>query len=104
MKGYTLEVSASKYNLIEYITDDPSYKDPLFFGSSDTSYADEPDTCRSFQGYAFKFGSMTIDWKATVQRTVTKSTTESELLSLSLASSQMQEWLCFFKGISLTLN
>ena len=47
---------------------------------------------------------MTIDWKATVQRTVTKSTTESELLSLSLAGSQMQEWVRFFQGISLTLN
>ena len=47
---------------------------------------------------------MTIDWKATVQRTVTKSTIESELLSLSLAGSQMQEWMRFFKGISLTLN
>ena len=39
-----------------------------------------------------------------MQRTVTKSTTESELLSLSLAGSQMQEWIRFFRGISLTLN
>jgi hypothetical protein len=103
-KGYALEASASKHNFIEYITDDPTYKDPLFFGSSDASYADEPETRRSSQGYAFKFGGMTVDWKATVQRTVTKSTTESELLSLSLAGSQMQEWVRFFQGISLTLN
>lgn len=103
-KGYALEASASKHDLTEYITDDPNYKDPLFFGSSDASYADEPETRRSSQGYVFKFGGMTVDWKATVQRTVTKSTTESELLALSLAGSQMQEWLRFFKGISLTLN
>jgi hypothetical protein len=103
-KGYALEASASEHDFIEYITDDPDYKDPLFFGSSDASFADEPETRRSSQGYVFKFGGMTIDWKATVQRTVTKSTTESELLSLSLAGSQMQEWMRFFKRISLTLN
>jgi hypothetical protein len=103
-KGYALEAFASKHDLVEYITDDPDYRDPLFFGSSDASYADEPETRHSSQGYAFKFGGMTIDWKATVQRTVTKSTTEAELLSLSLAGSQMQEWIRFFQGISLTLD
>lgn len=45
-----------------------------------------------------------IDWKSTIQRTVTKSTTESELLSLSLAASQMEEWMRFFAGINLTLD
>jgi hypothetical protein len=34
---------------------------------------------------------MTIDWKSTLQRTVTKSTTEAELLALSLAGSEMEE-------------
>ena len=43
---------------------------------------------------------MIIDWKATVQRTVTKSTTESEPLSISFAGSQMAEWIRFFNGIS----
>ena len=103
-KGYALEASASNHELIEYVTDDPSYKDPVFFGSSDASFADEPETRRSSQGYIFKFGGMPIDWKATVQHTITKSTTESELLALSLAGSQMEEWIRFFKGISLTLN
>jgi hypothetical protein len=60
-KGYALETSALKHNLVEYVTDDLSYKDSLFFSSSDASYADEPETCRSLQGYTFKFGSMTID-------------------------------------------
>jgi hypothetical protein len=45
-----------------------------------------------------------IDWKSTVQRTVIKSTTESELLSPSLAASQMEEWMRFFTGINLTLD
>jgi hypothetical protein len=45
-----------------------------------------------------------IDWKSTVQRTVIKSTTDSELLSPSLAASQMEEWMRFFTGINLTLD
>lgn len=45
-----------------------------------------------------------IDLKSTVQRTVTKSTTESELLSLSLAASQMEEWMRSLASINLTLN
>jgi hypothetical protein len=47
---------------------------------------------------------MTIDWKSTVQRTVTKSTTEAELLVLSLAGSEMEEWCRFFKGLSFDLG
>ena len=43
---------------------------------------------------------MTIDWKSTIQRSVTKSTTEAELLALSLAGSQMEEWARFFRGVS----
>jgi hypothetical protein len=88
----------------EYFSDNPAYRDPLFFGSADALYADEPETRRSSQGYAFKFGGLMIDWKSLVPRTVTKSTTESELLSLSLAALQMEEWMRFFAGISLTLD
>jgi hypothetical protein len=47
---------------------------------------------------------MTVDWKSTLQRTVTKSTTEAELLALSLAGSEMEEWCRLFKGLSLKLN
>jgi hypothetical protein len=47
---------------------------------------------------------MTVDWKSTLQRTVTKSTTEAELLALSLAGSEMEEWYRLFNGLSLKLN
>ena len=87
----------------EYHTNEP-INHPLFYGASDASYADEPETRRSSQGYAFFFGGLMIDWKAAVQRTVTKSTTESELLSLLLAGSQIIEWMHFFKGILLYLD
>lgn len=105
-KTYALQASVnqSEPEMREYHTDEPTTHLPLFYGASDASYADEPETRRSSQGYAFFFGGLMIDWKSTVQRTVTKSTTESELLSLSLAGSQMIEWMRFFKGISLQLD
>lgn len=77
--------------MTEYISNDLLYRDPLFFRSSNASYADEPKTRWSSQGYSFKFRGLMIDWKLTVQRIVTKSTIESELLSLSLTASQMEE-------------
>ena len=103
-KTLALEAAASTQDMAEYLSDGPTYHDPLFFGSSDASYADEPETRRSSQGYAFKFGGLMIDWKLTVQRTITKSTTESELLLFSLAASQMEEWMRFLAGINLTLD
>lgn len=71
-------------------------QEPIFFGASDAAFADEPDTRRSSQGYIFKLYGMPIDWKATVQQSVTKSTTEAELLSLSLAGSEMRWWQRLF--------
>jgi hypothetical protein len=102
-KGYALQASHNSLHdssLQEY----HAGCDPLFIGASDASFADHPETRRSSQGYLFKFGGMTIDWKSCVQRTVSKSTTESELLALSLAGSQMEEWIRFFKGIRLTID
>jgi hypothetical protein len=43
-KNLTLKASASPQCIAEYLSDDPTYRDPLFFGSSDASYADEPKT------------------------------------------------------------
>jgi hypothetical protein len=56
------------------------------------AFGDEPETRRSSQGFVFKRYGMPIDWKATVQRCVTKSTTEAELIALSLAGSEMEWW------------
>ncbi|KAI1524439.1 hypothetical protein PtrSN002B_010486 [Pyrenophora tritici-repentis] len=47
---------------------------------------------------------MPIDWKATLQRSVTKSTTEAELLALSTAASELQAWNRLFKHIKLDLE
>jgi hypothetical protein len=77
----------------------PQELEPLFYGASDAAFADEPETRRSSQGYIFKLYGLPIDWKATVQRTVTKSTTEAELLSLSLAGTEMEWWQRFFDAV-----
>jgi hypothetical protein len=102
-KFLALQAEACNEGAQEYIAD-MGNKDPVFFGASDAAFADEPDTRRSSQGYTFRLYGMTIDWKSTVQRTVTKSTTEAELLALSLAGSQMEEWSRFFKGVSFQLD
>jgi hypothetical protein len=60
-KALALEASTSAQGIAEYLSDDPTYRDPLFFGSSDASYADEPETRRRIQGYAFKFDELMID-------------------------------------------
>jgi hypothetical protein len=100
-----LQADADAFPVSEYIQDSGDLGEyPYYFGAADAAYADEQDTRRSSQGYVFSLFRMAIDWKSTVQRTVTKSTTKAELLSLSLASSEMMEWARFFKGVSLKLN
>jgi hypothetical protein len=76
----------------EYLATLQDYCDPIFFRASDAAFADDVETLRSSQGYVFQLFGMTVDWKSTIQRTVTKSTTEAELLALSLAGSEMEEW------------
>lgn len=50
----------------------------------------------------FLFYNAPIDWRATKQRTVTTSTAEAELLSLSEASWEMMWWTRLFEAISLS--
>jgi hypothetical protein len=88
----------------EYLATPQDYHDPIFFGASDAAFADDVETRRSSQGYVFQLFGMTTDWKSTLQRTVTKSITEAELLALSLAGSEMEEWCRLFDGLSLKLN
>ena len=45
-----------------------------------------------------------IDWKATLQQSVTRSTTKTELLSLSTAAVEIIWWQRFFKAINFNLE
>lgn len=66
--------------------------EPDFYGATDASYADHKATRKSSQGYIFFLFGGPIDWKATLQRCVTKSTTESELIGASFASTELIWW------------
>lgn len=70
---------------------------------SDASYADNEDR-KSTEGYTFTLFGGTIDWRCTKQRTVTTSTTEAELLSLSHCAAQLMWWRRFFNNINLKLD
>jgi len=74
----------------------------LFFGASDAAFADDEDTRQSSHGYLFKLYGMPIDWKATRQRSVTKSTTEAELLALSATGGEMEWWIRVFQHIKFS--
>jgi hypothetical protein len=94
---------AQEYNSIGTAIEQ-SYNTTNFLGATDAAFADDVETRGSSQGYLFQLFNMTVDWKSTLQRTVTKSTTEAELLALSLAGSEMAEWLRLFDSLALKLN
>ena len=61
----------------------------IFCPSNDVFYTDNPDTRHSIQRYVFIFYKGSIDWKATKQCTVMTSTTEVELLALTLTGREI---------------
>lgn len=78
-KYYAIEFSGSVEKATEVETGD----DEVLQLSSDASFADDPETRKSTQGYLMKLFSGPIMWQSSKQKTVTTSTTEAELLSLS---------------------
>ncbi|KAF7577972.1 Dimer-Tnp-hAT domain containing protein [Pyrenophora tritici-repentis] len=88
IRSFLQAQAINEVEIQEYLATPQDYRDPIFFGASDASFADDVETRRSSQGYVFQLFGMTVDWKSTLQRTVTKSTTEAELLALSLAGSE----------------
>jgi hypothetical protein len=74
--------------------------EPIFFGASDASFADNPSTRASSDGYLFKLFGMPVDWKATKQQSVAKSTTEAELYTLSCTASELIWWNNLFDQLN----
>ncbi|KAG7558728.1 Integrase catalytic core [Arabidopsis thaliana x Arabidopsis arenosa] len=60
----------------------------LIAGYSDSDYAGDVDSRRSMTGYVFTLGNSVISWKATLQPTVTLSTTEAEYMALTEAAKE----------------
>ena len=85
-------------------SDHSSSDQTIFLASSDASFADDPATRYSSQGYGFKLFSGMIDWKASKQKTVTTSSTEAELLAISSAGKELIWWTRLFQEIKLDLQ
>ncbi|KAJ4718340.1 Retrovirus-related Pol polyprotein from transposon TNT 1-94 [Melia azedarach] len=60
----------------------------LVTGFSDSDYAGDVDSRRSMTGYVFTLGSSVVSCKATLQPTVTLSTTEAEYMALTEAAKE----------------
>jgi hypothetical protein len=73
-------------------------------GSRKASVADHKATRKSSQGHIFFMFRGPIDWKATLQRSVTKSTTEAELLAASSAGTELIWWWRVFEHINSNPN
>ncbi|KAJ5125241.1 hypothetical protein N7526_007418 [Penicillium atrosanguineum] len=91
----------TRYKAIEYSPISPTH--PTFVCASDASYADNIGR-KSSEGYIAYLFNGPIDWVARKQKTVTTSTTEAELLSISSASKHIMWWKRLFRSISLDLD
>ncbi|KAF2184759.1 hypothetical protein K469DRAFT_780187 [Zopfia rhizophila CBS 207.26] len=78
-------------------------EEPESYGASDAAFADDHATRKSCHRILPTEGAGGIEtrgnWKATQQLSVTKSTTQAELLSLSTAAAELQWWNRFFRSI-----
>ena len=84
---------------IEYSATTP-YKDTKALRvASDASFADDNATRRCTQGYLIKLFNGPIMWQSSKQKTVSTSTTEAELLSLSHVGKEVQHMARIFKAI-----
>ncbi len=75
-----------------------------FLSSSDASFADHTSTRRSTEGYLNQLFNGSTHWISRYQHTVTTSSTEAELLSLSHLAAWVIWWLRFFNHIKLNLG
>jgi hypothetical protein len=86
LKDLALYYNASISTDTAYIID---HEELDFFRATNALYADYKATRKSLQGYIFFLFSGPINWKATLQQCVTKSTTEAKLIAASLAATKL---------------
>jgi hypothetical protein len=86
---------------IRYSESDSITNDSDFEAFSDASFADDISTRRSTQGYLITLLGGPIAWQSTKQRSVVRSTTEAELLSLSSASTEIMAMSRLFGQIRM---
>jgi Reverse transcriptase (RNA-dependent DNA polymerase)/Pol polyprotein, beta-barrel domain len=93
----------TKYWAIEYDGNLLSDR-KIFITSSDSAFADDPLTRNSSYGFCFSLFGGVIHYKAVKGTTVTTSSTEAELLALSLTAKEFIRWKRFFQQIQFDLE
>jgi hypothetical protein len=92
----------TKYLAIEF---DGNQQDRrIFITSSDSAFADDTMTRNSSYGFCFSLFGGVIHYKAVKGNTVTTSSTEAELLALSLTGKEFIWWTRFFENIQFDLE
>lgn len=92
---------STRYPPIEY-SDSPSESEMDI--ASDASFADDPETRYSSQGYVILLFGGPIAWSAKRQKTITTSSTEAELLAFTFTAKELISTLRLFDRISLKLD
>jgi hypothetical protein len=92
----------TKYWAIEY--NGSLRSDRIFVTSSDSAFADDAVTRNSSYGFCFSLFGGVIHYKAVKGTTVTTSSTEAELLALSLTAKEFIWWKRFFQQIQFDLE
>ncbi|KAF5186325.1 Transposon ty1-gr2 gag-pol polyprotein, partial [Thalictrum thalictroides] len=77
---------------------------PVFIAASDASFGDNVPGRTSSEAGLFKLFGGVIDYHAKKQRTVTTSSTESELLALSHLCAWLKFWDRFFRNLTLDVE
>jgi hypothetical protein len=99
----TLEyLVGTKYLAIEFDGNQPNRR--IFITSSDSAFADNTITRNSSYGFCFSLFGGVIHYKAVKGNTVTTSSTEAELLALSLTGKEFIWWTRFFENIQFDLE
>lgn len=92
---------ATRYLAIEYGI---NKIEPVFVAASDASFGDHISERVSSEGGLFKLFGGVIDYFSKKQKTVTTSSTESELLALSHVCAWLKWWQRFFEKLSLEIE
>ncbi|KAI0997641.1 hypothetical protein K3495_g10547 [Podosphaera aphanis] len=83
----------TKYRGIKYGGNVTDISCRTFVASSDASFADDPETRYSSNGFCLQLFNGMIHWKATKQKSVTTSSTEAELLALTITAKEYIWWI-----------
>ena len=93
----------TRHYAMEYGPTSGSNRHQAFECSSDAAFGDHEDR-KSSEAYLFSLFGGPIDWRAGKQKTITTSSTEAELLSLSLTAKETYWWKRMFRELGLSLE